>query len=85
MCNVCQTAKVEARPYATREDAADALEALLDETDEQCRDNYRFAYQDDADAMAAYDKACDDGCCGSVDLEIAVAGRAAWIGCNYGH
>ncbi len=53
--------------------------------DEECRDNYRSAYADDATAVAEYDAAREDGCCGSSDMAYLIAGRLFFIGCNYGH
>jgi hypothetical protein len=84
---MCATTAPVADPkaYASEEDAADAMNATLDVTDEQFRDNYRFAFLDDPAAVAAYEEAERAGCCGSYDADIIVAGRPAWIGCNYGH
>jgi len=52
---------------------------------EDCVDNHRFAFEDDAIAMNEYDEDAANGCCGSFDCYIMVAGRKATIGCNYGH
>jgi len=48
-------------------------------------DNVRFAFKDDVEAMEAYENQRDNGCCGSIDVDITVNGRPAVIGCNYGH
>lgn len=53
--------------------------------EEECIDNYRFAFKNDAISMIAYLEAQSDGCCGFFDQEIMVAGRDATIGCNFGH
>ena len=48
-------------------------------------DNFRFAYLDDPEGIKEYESIRDQGCCGSFDATIAVDGRRATIGCNYGH
>lgn len=53
--------------------------------EEDCIDNYRFAFKDDADGMSNYTQTQNDGCCGFFDADIIVAGREATIGCNFGH
>jgi hypothetical protein len=68
--------------YPTYEDAEGAM---LQQVDDPCIDNIRFAYLDDKEAMALYEEAKKNGCCGFCDLEVIVAGRRAMIGCNYGH
>jgi hypothetical protein len=68
--------------FATEAEAADFMYALVDD---DCVDNYRFAFADDAEAMTKYDAAQDSGCCGSSDHKVSIAGRPAFIGCNYGH
>lgn len=52
---------------------------------EECIDNYRFAFQDDNEAMIHYSQMRADGCCGFFDEEIMVNGCLATIGCNFGH
>lgn len=52
---------------------------------EDCIDNDRFAYEDDDAAMSKYEDDAETGCCGSSDVRIIIAGRAASIGANYGH
>lgn len=59
--------------------------AMLEEVDDPCVDNHRFAYEDDAEGMAKYDAKAADGCCGFYDRRITILGRPARIGCNYGH
>jgi hypothetical protein len=86
MCSACPTfppALADLKAYATEQDAADDMYDDLD--GEQCFDNYRFAFLDDAAQVALYEKAERDGCCGSSDEEVLVDGRRAWIGCNFGH
>jgi hypothetical protein len=63
----------------------EAFEWMEREVDDPCVDNARFAYEDDATAMAVYESQKWNGCCGSFDEEIVVGGRKAYIGCNYGH
>jgi hypothetical protein len=63
----------------------EAFTWLYELVNDECIDNERFAFLDDAAAVAAYETAKEQGCCGSWDEEVTVAGRAAWIGCNYGH
>lgn len=74
-------AKVETFP--TYEEAREAFALEMDEED--CVDNFRFAFEDDSAAMAEYETARENGCCGSTDRTIMIAGRLAAIGCNYGH
>lgn len=69
--------------YATYEEAKEALMASL--TNEQCVDNDRFAYTDDVAAMQVYEDLKREGCCGSADWLVTIAGREAYIGCNFGH
>jgi hypothetical protein len=63
----------------------EAEEWMENEVDDPCVDNYRFAYVDDDVAMQIYSELAGEGCCGSFDEEIIVGGRAAMVGCNYGH
>ena len=64
----------------------EARELFNDEMqDEDYQDNFREGFEDDADAMRAYNAAADSGCCGSADLRYLIAGRFYLIGCNYGH
>lgn len=53
--------------------------------DEDCVDNYRFAYEDDSASVTVYEQIMSEGCCGFFDKLIMVAGRLATIGCNFGH
>ncbi len=69
--------------FATEQAAFDWMYSELE--DEDCIDNERFAFKDDPAAVMAFDQASDEGCCGSSEFEIIVAGRPALIGCNYGH
>lgn len=49
-------------------------------------DNYRLASVDDAAAVAEYEAARDEGCCGSYDTVIEHPIHGKWyIGFNYGH
>lgn len=73
---------MEPNVFDTQEEAEEWMDL---EVDDPCVDNYRFAFLDDEDAMAIYDKQKEAGCCGDFDEEVIVAGRPAMIGCNYGH
>lgn len=67
-------------------ESKDAAFAWMEEqVDDPCVDNYRFAFEDDTQAMAEYRDIESNGCCGSFDREITIAGKPAMIGCNYGH
>ncbi len=70
------------KEFATPEEA---FEWLNREIDDPCVDNMRFAYVDDPAAVAKYQAAQEDGCCGFADYTVSIDGRQAWIGCNYGH
>lgn len=61
----------------------DAQEWMVAEVDDECIDNYRFAWLDES--QAEYDAAYENGCCGCFDSTITINGRWATIGCNYGH
>ncbi len=63
----------------------EAFEWLVDEVDDDCMDNRRFAYEDDNEALDEYERRRDSGCCGCFDAQVKVGGRYATIGCNYGH
>lgn len=63
----------------------DAEEWMKDEVDDLCIDGFRFAYQDDPEAVYLYEEIRDNGCCGFFDEDIIVSGKLAQIGCNYGH
>lgn len=53
--------------------------------DDDCVDNYRFAFDDDAEACASYEDCRNNGCCGFFDRDIIIAGRNGSVGYNYGH
>jgi hypothetical protein len=63
----------------------EAFDWMYEVVDDPCVDNTRFAYMDDLTASQKYMEAQEGGCCGYFDREIQVGGRAAIIGCNYGH
>jgi hypothetical protein len=64
----------------------EAQQWFADETaDLEYSDNYRFAFDDDAAGMAKYAAAQENGCCGSWDKPVQIAGRWAMFGCNFGH
>lgn len=71
--------------FETQQQAAAWMDDQMDAMDESCVDNYRFAFNDDREAILRYNAAQNDGCCGFFDREVLVAGRLATIGCNYGH
>ena len=62
-----------------------AMAWMVEEVNDSCMDNSRFAFEDDEEAMRNYEEQKNSGCCGSFDEDIIVAGRPAKIGCNYGH
>ena len=64
---------------------AEAFDWLTEMVDDSCIDNHRFAYYDDTLAMRLFNQAADEGCCGSCERDVYVAGHLARIGCNYGH
>jgi hypothetical protein len=68
--------------FATEEDARDWM---YGEVDDPFVDNDRFYYEGDTEGTAEYERQIEDGCCGFFDRKISIAGRLAWIGCNYGH
>lgn len=56
----------------------------LDELD--YRDNFRYAFKDNPEQVAEYEKAEAQGCCGFYDVEITLPdGRILMFGFNYGH
>lgn len=69
--------------FASEQDAFAWMHEQLE--GEDCVDNHRFAFQDDPEARDRYEDQSRHGCCGSYEAEVLVAGRPAWIGCNYGH
>lgn len=71
------------RPYFKTID--DAFAWMEEDCNEECMDNYRFAFDDDHKAVLAYEDRQQEGCCGFYDVHICVDGRDAMIGCNYGH
>lgn len=68
--------------FKSQEEATQWMESEVDDT---CVDNERFAYKDDPLQMAKYQEQVSQGCCGFFDEDIEVNGRAAIIGCNFGH
>lgn len=68
--------------FETEEEAFAWLRAYVDDP---CVDNRRLAYEDDAEALARYDEARAQGCCGFADEIVRIGGRLARIGLNYGH
>ena len=60
---------------------------MIDEelVEEDCFDNVRFAYRDNAESMERYKQLEKNGCCGFFDEDIIVNGKQAVIGCNFGH
>lgn len=76
---------IAAQQLPTFETESDARDWMYDEVDDPCVDNNRFYFEGDTEGAAEYERQIDDGCCGFFDRQIIVAGRLAWIGCNYGH
>lgn len=68
--------------FATKEEAFDWMVGVVDDP---YIDNCRFAFVDDMEACAEYEEAVSNGCCGSADYDIMVAGQRAMVGCNFGH
>ena len=62
-----------------------AINWIVEQADDPCVDNTRFAFDDDSGALLEYEWIKEGGCCGFMDREVLVAGRRAWVGCNYGH
>lgn len=62
-----------------------ATEWMYEKINDPCVDNERFAYCDDPESLGTYDEQEHNGCCGFFDADITILGRAARIGCNYGH
>jgi hypothetical protein len=72
------------RVQATFETEAQAWDWLYERADNDCVDNTRLAYADRAQ-VRAYNAQASEGCCGCIDKKVMIAGRLAWIGCNFGH
>jgi hypothetical protein len=62
-----------------------AQEWMLQEVDDPCIDNLRFALIADTEAMERYEEYRAQGCCGSFDEMVMIGRNPAMIGCNYGH
>ncbi len=58
---------------------------FADESGLEYADNFAFGFRDNPGSMASYEKLIKRGCCGLDEMEITVAGRAAIVGCRYGH
>lgn len=67
------------------ETAEDAAAWAHEQEDDGCHNNDRFAFVDDAEAMARFREAESKGCCGSFEADVIVGGRRAVVGYNYGH
>jgi hypothetical protein len=78
-------------PIPTFATEAEAMEWMYEtlEAEEHGRDphpdNERIGYLDDPDSMNWYRRAEANGCCGSAEYEVVIAGRRAMVGCNFGH
>lgn len=64
---------------------ADALDWMFGVVDDECIDNTRFARVGNDVEEASYVAAVHDGCCGSYDTQVLIAGEQYLVGCNYGH
>lgn len=74
--------KTEIPSFKSKEEAF----VWVDDTvEDDCIDNYRFAFKDDKVALDRYEDQKNDGCCGFFDRDVMVDGRPAMVGCNYGH
>lgn len=71
--------------FQTEQNALDWMVRIVEENDMNGPDNIRFTYKFDSLGLHDYQQSQEDGCCGSVDMEIRIQGRKAYIGCNYGH
>lgn len=61
------------------------IERMIEDLDEPCLDNVRFAASNSRREMRRYRRQQSNGCCGSHDEEVSICGKKFWIGCNYGH
>lgn len=82
ICQECWNTRYNLPSFATVEEA---MEWMYEQVDDPCVDNDRFAFEDDAVACQAYAHQVLRGCCGFFDEVVLVGGKAANIGCNYGH
>jgi hypothetical protein len=71
--------------FNSLEAAKEWLIAELTDAGENDIDNVRAAFYDDYSGMAEYDRIVEHGCCGSIDMDVTVNGKAAQVGANYGH
>lgn len=71
--------------FNSEQDAWTWLYNSIEEREDECCDNFRFAYKNDPVAMDLYEGQVESGCCGFFDATIIVNGREATIGYNYGH
>ena len=72
-------------PVPEFQDMGQAAHWMYDKLDEDCTDNFRFAFIGDKPEIQKYNEQQNNGCCGFFDREVKVGGRLATIGCNYGH
>lgn len=70
------------REFDNHEEAFHWLHKVVDDG---CIDNDRFYFYGDKLAEAYFEECAEHGCCGSMEKDVIIAGRAARIGCNYGH
>lgn len=78
-CNLEETPK----SFKTKEEA---LNYLKHKYEEDCGDNYRFAFlSGDSESLETYRQRYLQGCCGFEDRIVLVNGEKAVLGCNYGH
>lgn len=76
---VVRSARIIEEPFAAADKAFEWMEEGLDNVD-----NRRCTFLTEG-GIESYWVVADDGCCGSVDYVVTIAGRQALIGCNYGH
>ena len=62
-----------------------AIAWVIEDVDDPCVDNERFAFCYDTKAMKEYTRLMEEGCCGAADVKVLVGGVTAMVGCNYGH
>ena len=62
-----------------------ALAWLASDDSLEYSDNFRFAFLDNEGSVRSFEKIARRGCCGSEERDCVVRGRAAIVGCNFGH
>lgn len=63
----------------------EALNEAIEREGLDCADNFRFARVGNEDEEFAFNRAIEDGCCGSFNQKLMIGDFEYMIGCNYGH